>query len=125
MTRQPSILIVEDHPAVRQSLAIAVDMAGWTTETSASGDDALRLLAERDFDVLLTDLWMPGVDGLELIKLCRRTRPDLRVLGMTGGGPGMSTETMSTLAEIWGAEQVFYKPFDDSLLLTALANPSK
>lgn len=120
MTEQPSILIVDDHFVVRQSLAIAVAAAGWAVETAPGSEAALHLLAEREFDVLLTDLWMPGIDGLELIKTCRRSRPALQVFGMTGGGPGMSTETMSTLAEIWGAEQVFYKPFDDRLLLDAL-----
>lgn len=121
MTRPPSILIVDDHLAVRQSLAIAVAHAGWQAETAGSGEAALQLLAERDFDVLLTDLWMPGVDGLALIKACRQSKPALQVFGMTGGGPGLSTETMLTLAEVWGARQVFYKPFDDAALIAALA----
>jgi DNA-binding NtrC family response regulator len=122
MTQRPgSILVVDDHYAVRQSLAIAIAAAGWEVETVASGDDALQLLARREFDVLLTDLWMPGIDGVGLIKACRRAKPFLRVLGMTGGGPGLSTETMATLAEIWGAEEIFYKPFDDRLLMHTLA----
>lgn len=121
MQRPKSILVVDDHFAVRQSLAIAIAATGWEVETVASGDDALQLLTRRDFDVLLTDLWMPGIDGVGLIKACRRAKPSLRVLGMTGGGPGLTTETMATLAEIWGAEEVFYKPFDDRLLLQALA----
>jgi DNA-binding NtrC family response regulator len=122
MTQRPkSILVVDDHFAVRQSLAIAIAATGWEVETVASGDDALQLLTRRDFDILLTDLWMPGIDGVGLIKACRRSKPSLRVLVMTGGGPGLSTETMATLAEIWGAEEIFYKPFDDRLLLQALA----
>lgn len=118
----PSILIVDDHAAVRQSLALAVEAAGWQVETAASGAAALARLGARGFDVLLTDLWMPEMDGVALIKACRAAQPGLRVFGMTGGGPGLSTETMLTLAEIWGAEQVFYKPFDDRLLLDALGH---
>ena len=120
MTKVPSILIVDDHFTVRQSLAISVAAAGWEVETAESGEAALQLLATRSFDVLLTDLWMPGVDGLALIKACRQSQPGMRVLGMSGGGPGLSTETMLTLAEVWGAQQVFYKPFDDSALIAAL-----
>ena len=120
MTKAPSILIVDDHFTVRQSLAISVAAAGWEVETAESGDAALKLLADRKFDVLLTDLWMPGVDGIALIKACRQSQPGLDIFGMTGGGPGLSTETMLTLAEIWGARQVFYKPFDDSALIAAL-----
>lgn len=116
----PSILIVDDQFTVRQSLAISVAAAGWAVETAESGEAALQLLATRTFDVLLTDLWMPGVDGIALIKACRQSRPGLRVFGMSGGGPGLSTETMLTLAEIWGARQVFYKPFDDAVLIAAL-----
>src|SRR5690606_17639753 len=102
MTRPPSILIVDDHVAVRQSLAITVGNAGWQVETADNGDAALQLLAAQMFDVLLTDLWMPGIDGIALIKTCRHLQPGLVVFGMTGGGPGLSTETMLTLAEIWG-----------------------
>ncbi len=51
----------------------------------------------------------------------RQVQPGLLVFGMTGGGPGLSTETMLTLAEIWGAQHVFYKPFDDAALLATLA----
>lgn len=118
---QKSILIADDQYAVRQSLALAVGAAGWRVETAAGGDEALQLLASRDFDVLLTDLWMPGLDGVALIKSCRSITRDLRIFGMSGGGPGLTTETMMTLAEVWGAEQVFLKPFDDELLLAALA----
>lgn len=122
MTQQPSILIVDDHFAVRQSLAITVAAAGWQVETAESGAAALQHLSERDFDVLLTDLWMPGLDGVAVIKACRKLKPNLRVFGMTGGGPGLSTETMLTLAEVWGAQRVFCKPFDDAELIAALAS---
>jgi two-component system, chemotaxis family, chemotaxis protein CheY len=120
VNKAPSILIVDDHFTVRQSLAISVAAAGWRVETAESGNAALQVLADRNFDVLLTDLWMPGVDGLALIKACRQSQPDLQIFGMTGGGPGLSTETMLTLAEVWGARQVFYKPFDDSALMESL-----
>ncbi|MBE7732856.1 response regulator [Devosia faecipullorum] len=124
MTPRLSILIVDDHFAVRQSLAISVAASGWHVETAESGEAALQMLASRTFDVLLTDLWMPGVDGVALIKACRQSQPDLKVFGMTGGGPGISTEAMLTLAEIWGARQVFYKPFDDATLIAALTAPN-
>lgn len=120
MQQKGSVLVVDDHFAVRQSLAIALATAGWRVETAESGSDAFEKLANKRFDVLLTDLWMPGVDGVDLIKSSRRSMPTMRVLGMTGGGPGLSTETMATLAEVWGAEEVFYKPFDDALLISAL-----
>lgn len=120
MSKTPSILIVDDHFTVRQSLAITVAAAGWDVETAESGDTALRRLADHAFDALLTDLWMPGTDGLALIKACRKSQPNLAVFGMTGGGPGLSTEAMSTLAEVWGAREVFYKPFDDSTLIDVL-----
>lgn len=125
MTKQSSILIVDDHYIVRQSLAIAIAATGWRVETAENSEAALHQLVARDFDVVLTDLWMPGADGIALIKACRKLKPDLRIFGMTGGGPGMSTESMLTLAEVWGAQRVFQKPFDDAELISALAEGSQ
>jgi CheY-like chemotaxis protein len=63
---------------------------------------------------------MPGVDGITLIKRLRSQQPELRVFAMTGGGPRMTIETATSLAEIWGAERVFVKPFDEALLIAAI-----
>ncbi|GGE00798.1 response regulator [Aureimonas endophytica] len=120
---KPTVLVVDDVPTVRESLAIALEDAGFEVASAGNGREALDLLGQREFDVLVTDMWMPEMDGLRLLKEIRGTRPKMRVFGVTGGGPRLTIETMSSLAEVWGAERVFLKPFDDDELIAAILAP--
>lgn len=116
------VLVVDDVRVVRESIRIALAEAGFEVATVGSGGAALAVLRESTFDVLVTDIWMPDGDGLTLIKRIRAEQPTLRVLAMTGGGPRMTIETATTLAEVWGAEQVFVKPFNEAQLVEVLAS---
>jgi DNA-binding NtrC family response regulator len=118
------VLVVDDVRGVRESVKIALEAAGHETEAVDNGRTALELLRKDSYDVLVTDIWMPGIDGLSLIKALRADCPGLRVFCMTGGGAHMTIEAASSLAEIWGAEQVFVKPFDETLLLSAIEGPA-
>jgi DNA-binding NtrC family response regulator len=113
-------LVVDDVPMVRESLSIALESAGFTVAAASNGREALEILAEQPFDVLVTDMWMPEVDGLRLLKEIRGRYPGMRVFGVTGGGPRLTIEAMTSLAEIWGAEKVFLKPFDEDELVAAI-----
>ncbi len=111
------VLVADDVAGVRESLAVALEAAGMAVEKAGTGRAALARLAAAPFDVLVTDIWMPDGDGLNLIKATRAAHPTLRVFAMTGGGAHMTIETASSLAEVWGAEWVFVKPFDEDLLV--------
>lgn len=116
-------LVVDDVMTVRESLAIALRSAGFEVTTAENGREALERLSERNYEVLVTDMWMPEMDGLRLLKEVRGKNPQMRIFGVTGGGPRLTTEAMSSLAQVWGAERVFLKPFDDDDLLDAIARP--
>lgn len=120
---QPTALIAEDVPMVRESLVLALREAGYEVVAAANGREALEALAKRPFDILVTDMWMPEVDGLELLKEIRGRYARMRVFGVTGGGPRLTIEAMTSLAEIWGAEKVFLKPFDEDELIAAIQAP--
>ena len=120
-TAQRKALVVDDVMTVRESLAIALESAGYTVTGAANGREALEALEKEEFDVLVTDMWMPEMDGLKLLKEIRGRKPDMRIFGVTGGGPRLTIEAMSSLAEIWGAEKVFLKPFDEDELIAAIA----
>ncbi|MBC8130808.1 MAG: response regulator [Rhizobiaceae bacterium] len=116
-------LVVDDVMTVRESLAIALVSAGFQVTGAANGREALDHLARQDFDVLVTDMWMPEMDGLRLLKEIRGRKPNMRIFGVTGGGPRLTIEAMTSLAEVWGAEKVFLKPFDDDELIDAILKP--
>ena len=79
----PQILIVEDDEAMREFLCQAISRSGYYVEAVQDGTEALRRVEESHFDLLLTDIRMPGLDGLELARLARRRYPGLSVLLVT------------------------------------------
>lgn len=119
-----SILVVDDLHGVRESIRIALTEAGCRVDVAENGRRALEMLAAGAYDVAVTDIWMPEVDGLSLIKRVREEQPGLRIFAMTGGGPRMTMETATSLAEVWGAERVFIKPFDERELVAAIVQPA-
>jgi two-component system chemotaxis response regulator CheY len=119
-TRPLRILVADDVETVRFTMVIEMRDQGWEVEEAGTGSDALDMLRARPFDVLVTDIWMPNMDGISLIKAIRRAQPDLRVFAVSGGGPGMSLASAGTLAEVWGAEKLFVKPFDVADLIAAI-----
>lgn len=115
-----NILVVDDAEGVRELLRATLIAAGHAVTVASSGEEALDKLAQETFDAIVTDLWMAGIDGVELLKRARRDYPQLKLVAMTGGGPGVLIETASTLAQSWGAETVFLKPFDERQVIAFL-----
>jgi diguanylate cyclase (GGDEF)-like protein len=78
------VLVVDDERFFRELFADALSAAGHSVETAGSADEALSRLAEARFDLLLTDLVMPGRDGLDLVREARQRDPDLAAVAITG-----------------------------------------
>lgn len=114
------ILVVDDVDAVRESLRLALERAGYDVDEAADGQEALSIAHRTATDAVVADLWMPRLDGIELLKALRRERPGLRVIAISGGGAGMSLEVATSLARAWGAEDVLVKPFDNETLVARL-----
>src|SRR3989454_12577071 len=83
---QPRVLIVDDDAALLQALpeALRLRMDGVTVDTADSAAAALDRMAARDYDAIITDIKMPGMDGLELLTEIRTHRPDTPTLMITG-----------------------------------------
>jgi CheY-like chemotaxis protein len=120
MNKPIRVLISDDTEPLRESVAIALRAAGLSADTAQSGAETLKRLRAANYDVLVTDIFMPEMDGISLIKVLASEFPGLRIMAMTGGGPDMTIETALSLAEIWGAERVFIKPFDEARLIEAI-----
>ncbi len=120
-SRKLSVLVADDVWGVRESLIAALSAEGHEVVAVENGRQAADALAARSFDVLVCDLWMPGVGGVQVLRDAAKLRPEMRLVAMTGGGPGMTLEGAASLAEVWGAEKVFIKPFDERDLVAFLA----
>ncbi|MEA3438163.1 MAG: sigma-54 dependent transcriptional regulator [Thermodesulfobacteriota bacterium] len=112
-----SILIVDDEMDMLQLLKRSLEPdLNCEVKTALSGEQALRLLENKMFDLVLADIKMPGMDGLELLELIKRENPDITVLMMTGHGDvETAVEAMKS-----GAYDYITKPFDHDALVLRL-----
>ena len=80
----PRILLAEDEEAMRAYLSRALSNAGYRVETVDRGTEAIPLLESEDFDLLLSDIMMPEMDGIELAQRCAEISPRTKVMFITG-----------------------------------------
>jgi len=110
------ILIVDDEPALRESLAVALHKAGHGVTSVGDGQAALEAAEKLPFEVVITDLIMPNVDGLEAIKRFRKTSEHVRIIAMSGGGRTRQFDVLD-YARQFGADEAIAKPFRIAELL--------
>ena len=82
----PTILIVDDEAGIRESLSSILQEDGFQVETAASGEECLELVQHRPVDVILLDIWLPGIDGMETLRRLRETEPSPMVVMISGHG---------------------------------------
>ena len=102
-----SILIVDDEEALQTSLVTAFSLQGYRAEGAGSGREALQLLKQARFDVVLVDLRMPDIDGIQVMERVREGTPGTVVILMTGG----ATVETAVRALKGGAYDYILKPF--------------
>ena len=116
---QSRVLIVDDDPALLQALpeALRLRMAGVTVDTADSGTAALDRIVAREYDAIVIDVRMPGMDGLALLAEIRARRPDTPVLMITGHGE----HALAIQALRGGACDFIQKPIDRDHFVAALS----
>jgi len=124
-----SILVVDDEPEVVEAIRRVLEHAGFAVAVASSVESGLQITREHQPDVVVTDVIMPKVHGLELIKALRARYPGVRVIAISGGGSfgplaykpdAVSTHAYLAAAREIGAEEVLTKPFDMGDLLAAV-----
>ncbi len=108
-----SILITEDDRVQREIIGDILSQSGYEITASDSAEKTLEILKERSFELLLTDMRMPGLDGLELLRRAKRLRPEIEVVVMTAH----ATIRTAVTAMKEGAIDYLEKPFDKDTLL--------
>ena len=114
---RPRILVVDDEQAVRDLLAKTLTMADYDVDSAPDGASAIDRLRAVEYDLLITELKMPGMDGLSVIREARRSAPDLPVIIITG----YSTEASAIEAINLGVAGYLTKPFRLPRILAATA----
>jgi DNA-binding response OmpR family regulator len=103
-----SVLIVDDEIYIRMTLSFALEKLNFSVDTAASGTEALKKLAERSYAVMLLDLRIPGIDGMEVLRRVPEIRPEVKVVIITAYG---SVEAAVEAMKL-GAVDFLQKPFD-------------
>ena len=111
----PRILLIEDDDELRKVIAQSLEHAGHEVSQAADGRQGLDIFHVANFDLVLTDLVMPGKEGVETIIELRRENPDLKIIAMSGGMPRSSFYL--NLAGHLGAQRTLAKPFTPTELL--------
>ncbi len=111
------VLIVEDDLIDRIILERIVEGAGHDVYVASGGEEALKVYMGTSIDVIVTDLNMPGIDGLELIVALQALFPDVAIIAVSGRGPDLLAA-----AKDKGALVAFSKPVDPQELLEAIAD---
>lgn len=104
---QPNILVVDDEKNIRLSLSQALAPLGLPVETTVNGEEALGRLGDQDLALIILDIRMPGMDGIEVLRRISEQRPDIRVIIVTAYG----TVERAVEAMKLGAVDFIQKPF--------------
>ena len=114
----PSILIVDDEPSILQSLSGLLSDEGFEVATASNGYEALKIIDSGSPDLVLLDIWMPGIDGIETLKAIKKDNPLIQVVIITGHGTIESAVKATKL----GAFDFIEKPLSIDKVIVAINN---
>ncbi len=118
MAMFPSILIVDDEPSILQSLSGLLSDEGFEVMTAANGYEALQKIEGEAPDLVLLDIWMPGLDGIETLKEIKTSYPNVQVIIITGHG---TIETAVQATKL-GAYDFIEKPLSIDKVIVSINN---
>jgi len=113
------ILVIDDDPDVRGSLSKILTRAGYEVVVAADGAAGIELQHKEPADVIITDIFMPGVDGLQTIRQLKKEGSGVRIIAVSGGDR-TGTVDLKEHARLMGAFKVLAKPFEMDDVLAAV-----
>jgi len=112
-----NVLLIDDEEQFLEVLGERLEARGLKVNTAISGENALTMIDDKKFDAIILDLAMPGIDGIETLKLLKEKNPDLEIIMLTGH----ATVEKGIAAMKLGAEDFLEKPVDLSVLLERIS----
>ncbi|MBF0176032.1 MAG: response regulator [Magnetococcales bacterium] len=114
------ILVMDDDPVIRQLLLAILQEAGHEVRTASDGRAGMALYKTERPDVVITDLLMPELDGVGVIRELQSLEPNVRIVALSGGGRVLTAETSLDVARRLGACIMVAKPFTAQDVLDAV-----
>jgi len=121
-----TILLIDDETDVRESIARVLERENYTVETAENAEVGLAILSKEAIDLLISDVIMPGMNGVQVIREIRKSNPNIKVIAISGGGnfgpKAYQPEAITTTAYLQaaieaGADCVLTKPFERAELV--------
>jgi len=125
----PRVLIIDDEEEIRDVLSAVLNRAGFEVDAASTGDEGIDKLRTKPTEVIVTDIIMPGKDGVATIKEIRKEFPDVKIIAISGGGNigtnsyepnAIKTTVYLAAAREAGADVILPKPFDRDALMKAI-----
>ena len=114
-----TILVVDDDPDLLQSLRVLLEAYDYNVVMAANAAAAISAVAEKQLDLVLTDIYMPDADGFELINALRQRNVTVPIVAMSGGGRSGSYDNLAIATHL-GAAAVIDKPFSNTSLIDTI-----
>lgn len=118
---RPWILVVEDEPALLETMRLKLERCGYRVATAGNGDEAMVEFARAEFAVVVTDLAMPGLSGLEVARRCKQARPGVAVVMVTAWEALLTDDDVTK----YGVDRVLAKPLLGDTLLEAITDVTR
>ena len=117
----PRILVIDDNDEFKKMTCEILKSEGYEVLSASSGKDGVKLCRGQPVDLIVTDLLMPDMDGIETIRELRSTSPDSKVIVVSGGGTaGSGDEYLESVQVMFDIKHTFSKPFDMDQFLQAV-----
>jgi CheY-like chemotaxis protein len=114
------ILVIDDDPVTREVIRLMLEQAGHTVLRCENGKKAIEFIEHEHADLMITDVIMPEMDGVETVRAAQRVRPQMPILAISIGGPTGAADYLG-LAKVFGATATLAKPLRPLALLELVA----
>ena len=117
----PRILVIDDNDEFKKMTCEILKSAGYETLSASNGKEGIKLCHAHLVDLIVTDLLMPDMDGIETIRAMKNANPDAKFIVVSGGGSGGSgDEYLESVQVMFDIKHTFSKPFDMDQFLQAV-----
>lgn len=115
-----TVLVIDDEPGVARMIKLMLDDVGYRVVLASGGRGAIENLIRESVDLVITDILMPEIEGIELIRHIKEAHPTVRVIAISGGGQSHNPDFLR-FAQRLGADATLPKPFRREELLAVVA----